>query len=187
MASSILWGNPLALNSSKDIGKIKTTLTSTGVNPIGQNIPNTQFSKEYEEEKARYKQKLDTTLKGESKMVGMTDKVVNSNTKTAKSAAFLEAGRIANNQLNKVVVKKVPMMLQGYIKTPAGKLVLANLVSMAVMQFKPNNIKLNTLAEAMMVNAWAEVYQMIDVEELIDNLLSNEAVKTAINSVTDEK
>ena len=40
------------------------------------------------------------------------DKIIETNKNLATSAAYMEAGRIANNQIAKALGKKLPMMLR---------------------------------------------------------------------------
>ena len=95
----------------------------------------------------------------------------------------MEAGRIANNQLAKLVGAKAPLMLKGYVNTPLGKLIIANLAQLALERFQPNNTQAAVLSKAMMVQAYQEVIQLIDVEGVIDELLSDAKISKALAKV----
>jgi hypothetical protein len=105
------------------------------------------------------------------------------NSTLAKSAAFLEAGRIANAQATKLASKHLPLMVRGYADTPAGRLVLANAAIYAANQFRPNDARLARLADAMAVSAYQELIQSFDVEKMINDMLSNETIKAALSKV----
>jgi len=70
------------------------------------------------------------------------------NLSAAKYAGYLEAGRLANKQLTKVLSKRLPMMVRGYADTPVGRLVTANIAVMALAHFRPEDRILAKLAAA---------------------------------------
>lgn len=119
----------------------------------------------------------------EKQMTNFTDKVIDVNTATATDAAFLEAGRIANNQAVKFASKTLPLMVRGYADTPVGKLTLANAAVLAAAQFRPNDKRLTKLTQAMLVVAWQELYQSFDIEEMIDSMLDNKSIKKALDKL----
>lgn len=112
------------------------------------------------------------------------DKIMNSlvdkNVQIAQNAAFLEAGRIANNQAVKVVGAKAPLMVKGYVDTAFGKLLIANAASVAAEKLRPQDKRLEKLTRAMITEAWQEVYQTFDFEKMVDEMLSNASVKAAL-------
>ena len=110
----------------------------------------------------------------------MFEKIVNTNTVMAQSAAFLEAGRIANNTAAKFVASKSPLMVKGYVDTAFGKLLIANAAAVAVEKFRPQDKKLARLANAMITQAYQEVYQIVDVEKMLNEMLDSESVKSAM-------
>lgn len=118
----------------------------------------------------------------ENKMKTINE-VISKNTTLAQSAAFLEAGRIANGQATKFASKQLPMMVRGYADTPLGRLVMANIASTAATQFRPNDKRLGRLADAMIVMAYQEVIQSFDIEKLINDMLSSETIKAALSKV----
>ena len=105
---------------------------------------------------------------------------VTANKSAATSAAFMEAGRVANSQVAKAVAKKAPMLVRGYVEHPVGKLVIANVAVLAAQQFRPNDKSLGTLAQAMAVQAYQELIQQLNIEEFIDDLLTNKDIKRAL-------
>lgn len=113
----------------------------------------------------------------------MFEKIVTTNKTVAVNAAYMEAGRIANNQVAKIVAAKAPLMVKGYVDTPVGKLVLANLTSMAVEQFRPTDAKLKKVSNAMMSAAYQELIQTIDIEGMLNELTSSEGIKNALAAV----
>lgn len=117
----------------------------------------------------------------------MFDKIVNANKTIAVTGAYMEAGRIANNQVTKIVAAKAPLMVKGYIDTPIGKVVLANLTMMAVDQFRPTDVKLKKVANAMGAVAYQELIQTIDIEGMLNELTSSEGIKAALAAVAGQE
>jgi hypothetical protein len=117
----------------------------------------------------------------------MTSKIVNTNMSAAKVAAYNEAGRLANLQATKVVSKALPMMARGYADTAFGRLVIANAANMAVDQFLPENPKARVLAQAMLSQAYQEVFQLIDVEGMLDSLMTDSKVAKALAKLNSDK
>ena len=113
----------------------------------------------------------------------MFDKLVANNKAVAVNAGYMEAGRIANNQVTKLVAAKAPLMVKGYIDTPVGKVVLANLTAMAVEQFRPTDAKLKKVSVAMMTQAYQELIQTVDIEGMLNELTSSEGIKAALAKV----
>ena len=111
------------------------------------------------------------------------NKTIELNKAAATSAAFLEGGRIANNQLAKVAAKKLPIVLRGYAEHPIGKLVIANLAAIAAQQFRADDENLKKLTSAMTVQAYQEMIQTIDVEGIIDELVESKEVKRAFTKI----
>lgn len=113
----------------------------------------------------------------------MFDKLVANNKAVAVNAGYMEAGRIANNQVTKLVAAKAPLMVKGYIDTPVGKVVLANLTAMAVEQFRPTDAKLKKVSVAMMTQAYQELIQTVDIEGMLNELTSSDGIKAALAKV----
>ena len=110
-------------------------------------------------------------------------KVVSDNKDLATTAAIFEAGRIANNKAAQLISKQVPMMVRGYVDTPFGKLAMANVVKLAVEQFKPDNELAQRLVNGMVVAAYQEVLQSFDLEGMLDSLINDQKVSGALRKV----
>ncbi len=105
------------------------------------------------------------------------------NKQLAKTAAYLEAGRIVNNKLAQLIGPKLPAMVRGYASEPLGKLVLANLLLIGLQRFKPDNQPLAKLAAAGVTSAYGEVFQSFDIEGLIDGFTKDSAIANALGLV----
>lgn len=121
-----------------------------------------------------------------TKNANVVETLVSNNTSTATNAAFLEAGRLANNAAAKALAKRSPLMVRGYVDTPIGKLVIANVAQLAIQHFRPGETALNKLGEAMMVEAWQGVYGELGIEEIIAEVLDNSTVKRAVDKLAKE-
>lgn len=127
-------------------------------------------------------------IKQQLKEISPMAKIMDTNKQIATQAAYNEAGRIFLNQVTKAVAKQAPLMVKGYVDTPAGKLVLANAAVMAVQHFRGQDARLNKLANAALAQAYQEMYKAFDIEAFIEGFLDNETIKAALNTVggTDE-
>lgn len=105
------------------------------------------------------------------------------NLSAAKSAAFLEAGRIANKEVTKLTGKVLPIMVRGYADTPFGRLLTANVAVMAAAHFRPEDDKLQQLAEAMQVQAYQELLQTLEIDEFLESLLESPKIKAALGKL----
>jgi hypothetical protein len=126
-------------------------------------------------------------LNSTKKEITMFDKIVAANKTVAVTAAYMEAGRVANNQVTKLVAAKAPMMVRGYVDTPMGKVVLANLTMMAVDQFRPTDARLKKVANAMAASAYQELIQTLDIEGMLNELTSSEGIKNALAVVAGQE
>lgn len=108
--------------------------------------------------------------------------ILEQNINLGTSAAFLEAGRIANNQLSSIAGKKLPIMVRAYADTPMGRLLLANVALMAREHFRPNDERLSKLCNAMAVSAYQEVLQSFDIEQMIEDLVENKTIAKALKT-----
>lgn len=114
----------------------------------------------------------------------MTSSIVNKNVSLAGSAAMLEAGSLANKAITKLVSKKAPVMVRGYVDTPLGRLVTANLAQLALQQFRPGDVRLQKLTDAMILTAYQELISTIDLDSMLDQLLDDKQVKKALDKVS---
>lgn len=127
------------------------------------------------------------SIKKQLKEESIMTKIVDTNKTIATQAAFNEAGRIFLNQVTKAVQKQAPLMVKGYVDTPAGKLLLANATVLAVQHFRGSDVRLNRLANAALGQAYQEMYKAFDIEKFIEGFLTNESIKTALNAVAEEE
>ncbi|OQB10734.1 MAG: hypothetical protein BWY21_00018 [Parcubacteria group bacterium ADurb.Bin216] len=97
----------------------------------------------------------------------MLENIIATNKTAATQAAYLEAGRLANATVQNILFKKFPNLPQ----TPFNALVVANLADVIGKQIKPSP-KLQKITTAMVTQAYAEVYQLIDLEGMIGELLN---------------
>jgi hypothetical protein len=118
-------------------------------------------------------------------IVARASAIVTDNADAMKTAAYLEAGTILNTQLGKIASAKLPLMLRGYANTPVGALVIANLFNVAITQFRPDDKLLGRLAQASLEAAHLDAIRALDINGLIDELLSVEAVKRALGKVSE--
>lgn len=120
-----------------------------------------------------------------SNMKNLLSNVADQNKQAVTNAALLEAGRIANNELAKLAAKQLPMMVRGYADSPVGKLVIANLASLALQQFRPNDSKLKYLSDAMLSSAFQEAIQTLNIDKLISDFTENSKIQTALDKLAD--
>lgn len=151
------------------------------------------YSEEEDEERIQpYNVKTNTAApviatKKETIMSSKLNIVIDSNKSAATVAAYHEAGRLANKKAKEVLAKKAPLMVRGYVDTPIGGLVIANLAMLAQQQFRPDDARLVKLTRAMQVQAYQELIQSFDIESFIDELLENNTVKRALAKLDAEE
>lgn len=116
---------------------------------------------------------------------GVVASLVNNNKDGLQAAAYLEAGRIANNQLTKLASKSLPIMVRGYADTAVGKIVVANLAQQIILQFRPQEPKLVKLSQAMVTEAMQSLIQTIDIEAFIDQLVGSAEGRRALDKLGD--
>lgn len=97
----------------------------------------------------------------------MLDNIIATNKAAAVQAAYLETGRIANATAANLLAKKFP----GLPQTPFNALIIANLADVIGKQIKPSP-KLAKITTAMVTQAYTEVYQLIDLEGMVNELLN---------------
>lgn len=122
-----------------------------------------------------------TENKGKNTMTKITN-IVAANKSAVVNAAKLEAGKIALTQITKVAAKKAPFMIKGYIDTPIGRVVIANLLSVAVDQYAPTNQKAKAVAGAAMEAAMLEMVQSFNIAEMIDEMVKGIDISTFTTS-----
>ena len=114
---------------------------------------------------------------------GYLSKLGHKNLSAAKTAGYLEAGRLANKQVTKVLGKRLPIMVRGYADTSLGRLVTANVAIMAAAHFRPDDEMLGKLTEAMQVQAYQELLQGLEIETFLDELMDNASMKLALKKL----
>lgn len=126
-----------------------------------------------------------TENKGKNTMTKIAN-IVAANKSAVVNAAKLEAGKIALTQITKVAAKKAPFMIKGYIDTPIGRVVIANLLSVAVDQYAPSNQKAKAVASAAMEAAMLEMVQSFNIAEMIDEMVKGIDISTFTNNTENE-
>lgn len=126
-----------------------------------------------------------TENKGKNTMTKIAN-IVAANKSAVVNAAKLEAGKIALTQITKVAAKKAPFMIKGYIDTPIGRVVIANLLSVAVDQYAPSNQKAKAVAGAAMEAAMLEMVQSFNIAEMIDEMVKGIDISTFTNNTESE-
>lgn len=126
-----------------------------------------------------------TENKGKNTMTKIAN-IVAANKSAVVNAAKLEAGKIALTQITKVAAKKAPFMIKGYIDTPVGRVVIANLLSVAVDQYAPTNQKAKAVAGAAMEAAMLEMVQSFNIAEMIDEMVKGIDISTFTTSTESE-
>lgn len=126
-----------------------------------------------------------TENKGKNTMTKIAN-IVAANKSAVVNAAKLEAGKIALTQITKVAAKKAPFMIKGYIDTPIGRVVIANLLSIAVDQYAPSNQKAKAVAGAAMEAAMLEMVQSFNIAEMIDEMVKGIDISTCTTNTESE-
>lgn len=126
-----------------------------------------------------------TENKGKNTMTKIAN-IVAANKSAVVNDAKLEAGKIALTQITKVAAKKAPFMIKGYIDTPIGRVVIANLLSVAVDQYAPSNQKAKAVAGAAMEAAMLEMVQSFNIAEMIDEMVKGIDISTFTTNTENE-
>ncbi|WWD11558.1 hypothetical protein CPL00146S_CDS0183 [Escherichia phage SmurfNell] len=118
------------------------------------------------------------TTENKGNIMSKVSSIVAANKSAVVNAAKLEAGKIALTQITKVAAKKAPFMIKGYIDTPIGRVVITNLLSVAVDQYAPTNQKAKAVAGAAMEAAMLEMVQSFNIAEMIDEMVKGIDIST---------
>lgn len=97
--------------------------------------------------------------------------IVASNKSSAKTATGIIAGNVINQRLAKIVVPKLPMMARGYLDSPMGHAVLANVAAGALIHFFPGNKRAQQASAAMIESAMVTFASSFEIEDMIDEIL----------------
>ncbi|QDJ99955.1 hypothetical protein BNKMLPFJ_00055 [Escherichia phage vB_EcoS-26175IV] len=126
------------------------------------------------------------TTENKGNIMSKVSSIVAANKSAVVNAAKLEAGKIALTQITKVAAKKAPFMIKGYIDTPIGRVVIANLLSVAVDQYAPTNAKAKAVAGAAMEAAMLEMVQSFNIAEMIDEMVKGIDISTFTTNTESE-
>ncbi|WJZ69679.1 hypothetical protein YZUL1_29 [Citrobacter phage YZU-L1] len=126
------------------------------------------------------------TTENKGNIMSKVSSIVAANKSAVVNAAKLEAGKIALTQITKVAAKKAPFMIKGYIDTPIGRVVIANLLSVAVDQYAPTNAKAKVVAGAAMEAAMLEMVQSFNIAEMIDEMVKGIDISTFTTNTESE-
>jgi len=96
---------------------------------------------------------------------------VQQNKEAALLAAKVTTGDVIIGQLTSRVVPKLPMMVRGYADSELGKVVMANLISTALTQYRPGDSRAAYVSEAVMASAAVNLAKSFDINGLIDEVL----------------
>jgi hypothetical protein len=113
-----------------------------------------------------------TQTTGEVKMTKVTA-IVAANKSAAQTAVKIEAGNIALDKVVALIAPKMPFGTASYLKSPIGKVVVANLISFGVSQYAANNPKAQIISDAVMEAAALQLVQSFNVGALIDDLIGS--------------
>lgn len=114
-----------------------------------------------------------TQTKMEEKTMSKVNAIVTANKSAAQTAVKIEAGNIALDKLGKLIAPRMPFGTSSYLKSPLGKVVMANLISFAITQYAANNPKAKIISEAVMDAAALELVQSFNIGALIDDLVGS--------------
>jgi hypothetical protein len=106
----------------------------------------------------------------------------------AKQALTLEAARILNDTLVKVVTPKLPIMVRGYAKTPLGKAVIANALNIAMeaaLVNVPAGDVRKKVAEAAVVMSYQEFLAGFKAEDMLAELFNTPALAAILGRLED--
>ena len=105
-----------------------------------------------------------------TKKESMLTQILETNKQAAIQASKLEAGRLATSTLTAIIEAKFPQLPS----TPLNGLILANVADVVAKNFKPSP-RLNALTNAMVVSAYSDLLQGLDLEGLLTQFLESTA------------
>lgn len=140
--------------------------------------PNTQYfikaisltDKEIIVEHDYYTNPATPTTTQTTKKESMLTQILETNKQAAIAASKLEAGRLATSTLTAIIEAKFPQLPS----TPLNGLILANVADVVAKNFKPSP-RLNALTNAMVVSAYSDLLQGLDLEGLLTQFLESTA------------
>lgn len=139
-----------------------------------------QTNESFINEQPKQEEKIMTT---QSKVKTITATALTANKDAGLEAAKLKVGKTALNVGVKMIKPHFPMGLKGKAEHPIAKVVLANIIKLAVEHTMGDNPKAVAISEAMMTASYFELIDKIDIEAMIDDMLSNFS-GTAVDKIT---
>lgn len=121
--------------------------------------------------------KQETKMSTTNKAKAIIGTAVVANRTAAATGIRLTVGKAGNKVVSKFITPKLPMVTRGVMSSTFGSLIAANVASVAVNNFMPDNAKAVAVSQAMMEAAMLEIMDSIDIEGMMDSLL--EQVKGA--------
>lgn len=142
-------------------------------------------------EKLFYSPETNTTITKETTMnfnaKNLFSRLIDTNKRVAADAGYLEAGRLANNAVGNFLAGRLSWIERFFnrkhLQSPAGKLVIANGALLLAAQLRPDDARVKKLTEAMATQAYQELYQQVDIEGMIENLLASPDIKRALRKI----
>lgn len=117
----------------------------------------------------------------------LLSRLIDTNKRVAADAGYLEAGRLANNAVGNFLAGRLSWIERFFnrkhLQSPAGKLVIANGALLLAAQLRPDDARVKKLTEAMATQAYQELYQQVDIEGMIENLLDSPDIKRALRKI----
>ena len=112
--------------------------------------------------------------------------VLQDNIKSATAAGKLEVGHVANEQLVRILGKRLPTKYAPLLETPFGALAVANATMYVAQAVQPGNQTLASVSQAMVVDAYQQILKLIDLPGLVNELLTNTEVAKALDQAKAE-
>ena len=111
--------------------------------------------------------------------------VINRNQVIAKQAVEIEIGKTGLTVLKTTLkqMKVLPPMVVGYLDTPVGDLVCANLLIMIGEQVR--NQKVQLVGANALSAAWLNLMSSFNIQDLVDKILTNSSLQNLMTQVSD--
>lgn len=95
------------------------------------------------------------------------------NKASLQTAATIELGNVAISTISKKIGGSLPLMLRGYKDHPLFEVLVANIATMAINHFAPENEKGKVISEAMMQAAMLKMVQSFNIPEMVNELIED--------------
>ena len=103
---------------------------------------------------------------------GVLGTMLTANTNAAKTAAKMTAGKIALKVAKEKLAPMLPIMVRGYLDTPFGDVLVANMLVVANKYTNGKYKVLGTAAEATTEAAYANLFESFKLDELLSEFES---------------